>query len=202
MRTTGALRTAGVHYQPLLLAECNPFCREFVYWFIACTISSSVCSRAWAEAASMFFMPAISSKMNARNFSVLESLASSLCAMASTSRRSWSIVCCICMLSCSSCAASALSSSASRRRSTVSLSMRDFRSESICFRIWLISFTSAAVSTASLEGSSPRNCAMPFSNAVARIVRDSTEAASFSIRTRIFDCNFSSMSLANCSVNP
>mmetsp|Transcript_47789 Transcript_47789/g.94609 ORF Transcript_47789/g.94609 Transcript_47789/m.94609 type:complete len:201 (-) Transcript_47789:239-841(-) len=169
---------------------------------MACTISSSVCSRAWAEAAKVFFIPAISSKMKALNFSDFVSLVSSECAMASTSLRSWSIVCCMCKLSCSIWVASALSISASRRRSTVSLSIRAFRSVSICRRISLISLTSAAVSTASFDGSSPRNCAMPFSNELARSVRDSTDAASFSIRTRMFLCSRSSMSLASCSVNP
>mmetsp|Transcript_17129 Transcript_17129/g.48728 ORF Transcript_17129/g.48728 Transcript_17129/m.48728 type:complete len:301 (-) Transcript_17129:6-908(-) len=145
-------------------------------------------------------MPAISSRMKARNFSVRVSLTSSVRARPSISCVSWSTFECRAAEALSNCADSALSSSASRRSRNVSRSMRDFLSWSMCRRSSVISFTSAAVSTWSFDGSSPRNCAMPFSRALHRRVRDSIEAASFSMRTRMLDCSRSSMSFASCSV--
>mmetsp|Transcript_46473 Transcript_46473/g.89694 ORF Transcript_46473/g.89694 Transcript_46473/m.89694 type:complete len:356 (+) Transcript_46473:172-1239(+) len=189
-------------YCARVLAECKPFCNALVYWFMAWTISSSVCSRSWAVTARVFFMPAISSKMNPRNFSVRDALMSSDRASLLMSDFSCSACFSRVFSLASNCLASPLSISASCLSNCVSLSIRVFRSASHCLRNSQISFTSAAVSTCNFDGNSPRNCAMPFSRAEHRSVNDSIEAASFSMRTTMFACSFSSMSFAMCSVRP
>mmetsp|Transcript_63740 Transcript_63740/g.165717 ORF Transcript_63740/g.165717 Transcript_63740/m.165717 type:complete len:268 (+) Transcript_63740:135-938(+) len=183
-------------------AECSPFWSALVYWFIACTISSSVCSLACAATARVFFMPAISSRMKVRNFSVRLSLTSSVRARLSISVLSWSAAARYASIPWSNCALSWVSISASRLSRAVSRSTRAFLSASVCPRSSVISFTRAAVSTCSFEGNSPRNCDMPLSRVVQRSVSDSIDEASFSMRTMIPACSRSSMSLASVSVKP